>query len=73
MLVLVVEVGAQRVIPLLFEVDLRVLAQDVIAEQLQVRLLVLCQNSRLQEEGGIGLQLALGGRELHELLAVVPA
>ena len=73
MLVFVIEVCAQGVVPFLFEVDLRVLAQDVVAEQLQVRLLVLRQNGRLQQEGGIRLQLALGGRELHELLAVVPA
>lgn len=36
MLVLVVEVGTQGIVPLLLKVDLRVLAQDVVAEQLKV-------------------------------------
>lgn len=65
MLVLVVEIGTQGVVPFLFEVDLCVLAQDVVAEQLQVWLLVFGQDGSLEQEGGIWLELTLRGRELH--------
>lgn len=73
MLVLVIDVGAQRIAPLLFKTLWSVFSQDKVAKLLQIRLLVFGQNAGLYLSWRIRLHFSLGRRKLDQFFTIISA